>query len=777
MLKVLSVLELDIHGDPLQLLVEGQYQGDKNSKELLFEIAPRDTRNYAHWPPKDTTPTTHISSPFGIDALTINDFRLAAMIETIAAHDDVEAKHNISAAMGAQLIIGTSVKHTVNAGVMFSSKSADLVIAAMPKGEGIGLTDLIIDIFGVDETKWHGCDDDFKLSSGKLYYSRGAKFTDRQLDLAKRVIKPNIFTDGFPQKCRPDLNVSTELKLFDHVLKAELGYKKEQPKSPGEFYMDASIDFTKDSDNNMAGFGIEFQRLKVGIEKSSADRGQIKKNDLVMTGNLMVDIFGTPLHLDMAYDTTHNLFNIEALPDANGSILGQEFLKHLDLSLHNKELRCNLILGAKVGGADFDFPVTIERGFPDRPELHISHIGDLPHVPMKAAVDKIRDLLNTGSGKCEEILSDWMDVKVSVSARVDPDQGIDYDSGNMPLARNQSKINIPMLIEYNVHTALGSTGDDIPFHVVVDLPTGGMDTLPQAIWQSLLDSGEGFASAMLSNKKTYKAITEAIIAKKGSQAAAAFVCRALQKLLEELKKAIEAIPDLVAKLLHALAELASIFGIDIDEDSAKRQKRKQLVDRVRKEADKSLGKLDVQLDKLKHAYVIKNAKLKQLDSGKLELDWIAVLKKDAIPIPDIAYEIALVKTKPNGNDVTVQSDQILASFRTNDQKFIIPWDTICDVGAHDLYICVRVVLPKSRFMNAHTRENLSDQKSTLQGDDYKDFDSSKFLIKEITDRLTEFDYYNAHGLAAKTWAVAQVDKDLLRFVIGKSRLGLVSRLS
>ncbi|MEU3454685.1 hypothetical protein ABZ671_13925 [Micromonospora sp. NPDC006766] len=255
----------------------------------------------------------------------------------------------------------------------------------------------------------------------------------------------------------------------------------------------------------------------------------IAGGDRYLRARTTVSILGTPIQGEIRaeYDTGRNAFAGRVTAELTGV--------RLPLRDTPVDLRLGVAFSWGRGGAgDSGFRITEISGLPD---------GALDML------DRFRYLLNPPFGSCGKIVEEWLGE--TLRARITP--ALD----GSPTRQGTNTMRVPLKLAYALEVDGHSIVENsISFAAVFDIPVS-LDELPRSIWLSLFNSIADIAQSVIAQPATYEALALEAGRRGGASAFARFICRALEKGLEDVAKTLARVAKtIVADTIAAMAELA-----------------------------------------------------------------------------------------------------------------------------------------------------------------------------------------------------------------------------
>lgn len=209
--------------------------------------------------------------------------------------------------------------------------------------------------------------------------------------------------------------------------------------------------------------------------------------------------------------------------------------------------------GAFTGAVDvavFDFDLTLRFSWNRANGFRITDINGLGtrEFPLMAQFESILNTLRDRG--CNAVVGDWLNgvAKSTVTPAL-----------NDSPYRDGEWMRVPLMLTYNLSFD-GHGICTIPIVLPLALsPPSSLDDLPGALWQSITDSAEEIAKAVLEDPNAYYALALEVGKRAGAAAFARFICRFFSEGLKDLAKTLaKSAITLSTDTIGAVAELAGM---------------------------------------------------------------------------------------------------------------------------------------------------------------------------------------------------------------------------
>ncbi|MDB5267508.1 MAG: hypothetical protein JWP58_548 [Hymenobacter sp.] len=739
---LLTTVEFDVGSTHVKLYGAIQAETDK---ELSFIVSNDMQFDPKLLPAGDVT--TSIPQPFGMTGVELEKLEATALI-----YNDKQGKLTTDFTLfAAARFLSPKLANLQLVGALaFEHATPRLAYVALSVDKPLTLTDFVQSVIGAT---WKWADqitNQFAFLGGQMYYLSGVdnylfQYTDQ---------KGNTHAVN----CTRGYHVSTTLELF------------QDPKY--DFEIDLAVVPDKNNKNTIdlkttakKTLGFDFVQLEnLNLEVSTGSETYFRISTTAV-------ILGTAVAIEVDY--------------IDSVFVGKAAIEGINLALSLEKSRISGLV--KIDSIGLAVAFAWARGTRKDSGFSIIRIDGVPQGAIQV-MDFVKSL-NNMPGSCQQMVSGWFDEmsesKLTPKLTEGRSPSKDKDTGRMI---------VPLTLHYEIgfggHVV---TSADVDFSAEIVIPNGLRD-LPVALLESIGRSTARIAGDILSNENTYKIIALQMIKAGGGKAMARFICRLLEKGLNELAKALAKVAEgIIADTLAAAAELAgvlmavSLLGVKAllnaleaiwDEIkswfSGSKSEKEKAEDKIRAAQKNVEGAVNTVNDKLAAVTgAFENAtlstSLNEQSQFVANLVWNKEIQLDEDSYLTSAFE--MLTGLPGDKTGVVIKETV--SQNTN-FPVVKDWSDIPENSQYRMNAAVQFALKGITFMNSATRATITN--AIAQLNQYAgDSDAAKAFRDYLTGKLAEFDGYNNNGIMSN-WIYAQSDTPS-QMTVGESRIGINTRIT
>ena len=701
------------------------------SNEAVFEMGTNVPFDKSLFP---NAPTNTISEPFGMKGVTLDELEAKGVFEK---------NGDVTLSLGA--VAGLTNLNTLKltAALVFDGVRPRLIYLGLTSNPPLTLTQFITDVLGGTWSFMDAITDQFAFQSGQMYY------------LEEPSGAPNGYTFDYtlPQQQSP-----TTFYPGYHII--------------GSFQIFGQYNFQVKLDVESSGIQLTtVVTTPINIIPDVVELTDPNLQISTLTGNKYLKIgtglklFGTAItaQLDAQYDMGQSLFQGE-----------------VDVSLNNVSIPTMSGSNTENLNLSFQFQWSKSGGF------KITNIDGLPSNELGLLDEYYKTLQSFSSSGCQAIvksmISDLDKTKLSIAMNGSP-------------KKNGGNLEVPLAVTYEVLFAgksiTSATIDITPSFVI---PTSLHD-LPKDIWQWFVDNAGTLTDQILSDPKTYKAITIAAANKGLGTLAARLLCRALEKFGQAVAEAIaDAVAGAAAETLAGAIELAAavaavalagvatvvggligllkkIWGWLTGSDQKKKQEAEDKINAIKKKVNNAMLKVTDAITDAEKKIQISQLNVSINAQQEFEAQW------DVVNYPasklgngaNLSYILKLLTGVPGDESGTqIGSTHTFNNLSTVD--FTEALKSIPNYQSYQLNASISTQLTGIDFLSTQTKNSIQNSITQLRKANNSVATS---FADDLQNKLNALQKYNTSGIVS-TPVYATLNSPGL--TVGQSLLGLNTQL-